>query len=93
MRKFSVILVGTIIFVGEIILLLVLLSAIGSFFPEDVVTFPPTSSDYVIISILFLIRLIAVAIAVLLLRREILRARSDWANPRDFWFLNNKKVE
>ena len=87
MRKSSIIVCGIIIYIGEIILLLVLLSAVGSFFPKAVVSFPPTSSDYALISVIFIIRAIAIAVAIGLLRREIIHAKRDWANPEDIWFL------
>jgi hypothetical protein len=87
MKKITIVVVGTGIYLGELILILILLSSISSFFPESVIPFIPDSSDYLLISIVYLMRIIALAIAILLLRREIIRARKDWANPGDFWFL------
>jgi len=88
MRKFSIIVCGTVIYIGEVILLLVLLSAVNSFFPASVISFPPTSSNYIPISIIFIIRAIALVVAIGLLRREIICAKRDWANPEDLWFLS-----
>ena len=87
MRKSSIIVCSVIIYIGEIILLLVLLSAVGSFFPGPVISFPPTSSNYALITVIFIIRAIAVAVAIGLLRREIINIKRDWANPEDIWFL------
>jgi len=91
MRKITIVIVGVGIFVGEIILIMILLSSISSFFPESVVPFIPDSNNYFLIAVLYVIRLIALVIAILLLGREINRARKDWANPKDFWYL--KKPE
>jgi hypothetical protein len=83
--------VGVVIYVGEIILIMILLSSIGSFFPQSVVPFLPDSSNYLLIAILYVIRLIALVIAILLLRREILRAIKDWQNPKAFWYFKKEQ--
>ena len=87
MRKFLIIVLGIGIYLGEVLLIIILLSAVNSFFDDAVTTFPPTSSDYLQIAIIFVIRAIALAVAILLLRRDIMLAKKDWANPQDFWFL------
>jgi len=70
---------------------MILLSSISSFFPESVVPFIPDSNNYFLITVLYIIRFIALVVAALLFIREINRARKDWANPKDFWYF--KKTE
>jgi hypothetical protein len=91
MQKFKIIACGTIIFVGEVILILLMLSAVNNFFPREVRPFIPESSDYLLIVILYAIRLIFLTVAVILLIREIRMTRKDWKNPGDFWFV--KRIE
>jgi uncharacterized membrane protein len=91
MRRITIIIVGVVIYVGEIILIMILLSSISSFFPESVVPFLPDSSNYFLVAILYLIRLIALLIAILLLRREVRHARKDWANPKGFWYFKKEE--
>lgn len=87
MQKFKIVACGVLIFVGELILILILLSAITSFFPRDVKPFIPDSSNYAGIIILYVIRLFFLWVAVMLLMREIRQVRKDWADPANFWFL------
>jgi hypothetical protein len=87
MQKLKVIACSTFIYAGEIVLILLLLSGVNNFFPRDVRPFIPDSSDYLMIAILYGIRLIFLTVAVVLLIREIRLTRKDWANPKDFWFV------
>lgn len=87
MQKFKIVTCGVLIFVGEIILILILLSAVTSFFSNDVKPFIPDSSNYAGIAILYIIRLFFLWVAVMLLLREIRLARKYWADPDNFWFL------
>lgn len=87
MQKLKIIVCNAFIYAGEVILILLLLSAVNNFFPRDVRPFIPDSSDYLSIVILYIIRLIFLAVAVFLLVREIRMTRSDWKNPGDFWFV------
>lgn len=88
MRKLLVVLVGVCVYAGELILVIILLAAISSFFPEDVSSYIPESSNYVLIAIIYLIRLIALGVAIVFLRKEIIHAKKDLANAKGFWFLN-----
>jgi hypothetical protein len=87
MQKLKIIVCNIFIYAGEIILILLLLSAVNNFFPREVRPFIPESSDYLLIVILYIIRLIFLAVAVVLLIREIRITKKDWANPQDFWFV------
>ena len=88
MKKALVIIIGTLVYIGEIMLVVILLSAISSFFPEEVTQFIPESSNYFLIVLIYLVRLLALVAAVALLRREILHAKRDLANVKDYWFIN-----
>ena len=88
MKKALVIIIGTLVYIGEIMLVVILLSAISSFFPEEVTPFIPESSNYFLIVLIYLVRLLALVAAVALLRREILHAKRDLANVKDYWFIN-----
>ena len=87
MQKLKIVVCSAFIYAGEIILIFLLLSAVNNFFPREVRPFIPDSSDYLLIVILYAIRLVFLAVAVVLLIREIRMVRKDWANPRDFWFV------
>jgi hypothetical protein len=87
MQKQKIVVCGFFIFVGEVILILILLSAVTSFFPNDVKPFIPDSNNYAAIAVLYVIRLFFLLVAIRLLLREIKEARKDWANPGNFWFV------
>lgn len=87
MQKLGIIVCNTIIYAGEVILIFLLLSAVNNFFPREIRPFIPDSSDYLLIVILYIIRLLFLAVAIFLLIREIRITRKDWANPKDFWFV------
>ena len=78
MKRFVIIVCGTGIYIGELILVVVLLSAIRYFFPE--------SSNLLSTSLSYLLYLIGLAAVVLLIIREMVLARKDCANSKDFWF-------
>ena len=87
MQKLKIVVCNAFIYAGEVILILLLLSGVNNFFPREVRPFIPESSDYLLIAILYLIRLAFLAVAIILLMREIRMTKRDWANPRDFWFV------
>jgi len=45
MRKFLVVVCGVFIYAGEVLLVIILLSAVNNFFDKGVTTFPPASSN------------------------------------------------
>jgi hypothetical protein len=87
MQRLKIIVCSTFIYAGEIVLIFLMLSAVNNFFPREVRPFIPDSSDYLLIVILYAIRLVFLAVAVVLLIREIRMMRKDWANPGNFWFV------
>ena len=86
MKKFLVAVCGVFIYAGEVLLIIIFLSAVNNFFDKGVTTFPPTSTNYLQIAFYYIILAIALAAAIFMLRREIMLGRKDWAKPEDFWF-------
>jgi uncharacterized membrane-anchored protein len=83
MRKSIIVICSAIIFVGEVLLLIIFLSAIRSFLSP--------SENIVSTIIFYLLIAVAAGVAIMFLRREIILAKRDWLNPQDFWFLRKQR--